>query len=351
MSRASLLAPAAGERGAVLTEVEDVRLAAHFGAAAAEYDVLRERAAIVDLACDDGLEVTGGDRQEFLHGMLSADIRTLVAGTGCRALLLTDQGKVVADAVVSVAADAVTLTAAAGGVAGAAVALDRYIVADDVELAVAGADEHRVAICGPRAAEALRQLGIAAPPVATYAHAAVEVDGVRLRVICIPDGYLCVLPAAAAVAWWQRALDSGAVLPVGHDAFELLRIERGVPRYGRDVTAETLALEAPFGAAIVFGKGCYLGQEVVERVTARGHVNRHLAGFLLAAEAVPLPGERLLAGDRDVGWLTSTAWSWSRARPIGLGYVRREHAEPGTTLMVQGAATATAATVSALPFP
>jgi folate-binding protein YgfZ len=165
-----------------------------------------------------------------------------------------------------------------------------------------------------------------------------------------PDsgGVLCRVAAASAAPWWERA-QAARVVPAGRDAFDVWRIESGVPWHGRDVTADTLALEAPYEAAISFRKGCYLGQEVMERVTARGHVNRKLVGIEVAGAVVPPPGTRLFAGERDVGWVTSAARSWRLDRVIGLAYVRREHLEPGTTLVL-GSAGGPAATVHGLPF-
>ncbi len=139
-----------------------------------------------------------------------------------------------------------------------------------------------------------------------------------MHVVRVPSpgagGFLCHVPLAGAAVWWERCLGRGGAVPAGLEAYEVLRIESGVPWHGHDVTAETLALEAPYETAISFRKGCYLGQEVMERVTARGHVNRKLVGVEVPGDAVPETGTRLYAGDREVGWLTSAARAW-RLRP------------------------------------
>jgi folate-binding protein YgfZ len=211
-----------------------------------------------------------------------------------------------------------------------------------------------VGIFGPGAETALRALAAGEVPSEAYAHAALAVGGVNVELVRVPapgaGGYLCRLPAAAVRAWWSRLIDGGVVVPAGHEAYETWRIESGIPRYGLDVTADTLALEAPVEDAIAYGKGCYLGQEVVERVSARGHVNRRLSGLLCDGPSVPAARERLWAGDREVGWITSAAWSWSRAQPVALGYVRREHLEPGTVLTLGDAAGSRRATVAKLPL-
>jgi len=355
----SIIGAPARTHGAVMTEIEGVAIAAHFGDPAAEYRRLGQGAAIVDLSLDGVMRVDGGDRCDFLQGMMSNDIKARVAGQGCRAFVLTDQGKVVADVATLVDEDAVVLLGAATGVAAAVPALERYIVADDVEVKASGKTEHVFGLFGPDAASSLAALGLPTLPVSEYDHAVVAVDEGPIRVVRVPapgvGGYLCVVPTAGAVAWWSRVVASGVAGPVGHEAHELWRIESGVARYGRDVTGDTLALETPFEGAISFQKGCYLGQEIVERVTARGKVNRRLVGILLAGgqsqTSVPRPGDRLLIGEREVGWITSAAWSWDRGRFVALGYLRREHLEPGTTLEAHMADGIVPATVSALPFP
>ncbi len=158
-----------------------------------------------------------------------------------------------------------------------------------------------------------------------------------------------LVAGAAAATWWSQCRDAG-VRAAGQQAFETLRIESGVPLYGRDLGPDTLALEAPLGAAISFNKGCYLGQEVVERVTARGHVNRKLVGLDLDGDAVPDDGAPLYAEEREVGRVTSAAWSWRRARPVALGYVRREHLAPGTVLTLREQAGTRSAIVRDLPL-
>ena len=353
----SIIGVVARAHGAVMTEIEGMAIAARFGDPAEEYRRLREGAAIVDLSLDDVMRVRGGDRCDFLQGMMSNDIKAREAGQGCRALVLTDQGKVVADVATLVDEDTVVLVGAATGIAAAGPALERYIVADDVELNASGATEHVFGLFGPDAATSLAALGLSTLPATDYDHAVVTTDEGAIRVVRVPapgvGGYLCVVPGAGAVAWWLRVVASGAALPAGHEAHELWRIESGIARYGRDVTSDTLALETPFEDAISFQKGCYLGQEIVERVTARGKVNRRLVGILLpTAQQAPVPQarDRLLIGEREIGWLTSAAWSPARGGFVALGYVRREHLEPGTTLDVHTADAVVPATVSALPF-
>jgi folate-binding protein YgfZ len=349
----SRLAAAARARGAALAEIDGWTVPARFGDPAGEYRALREAAALVDLAFLGRLRVTGPDRADFLQGMLSNDVKALAPGGGCPALLLTEQGKIVADLVALATADAILLDGMACALEDARVALERYVVADDVELAATGAAEHVLGVLGPDAARALERLGAPLPAV-DYAHETREVLGAAVQIVRVPapgaGGVRCHVAAADAADWWRRCLDAARIPPAGLEAWDVLRIESGIPRYGRDLTRETLALEAPLEAAISFRKGCYLGQEVVERITARGHVNRKLVGVAIDGRAVPAPGDRLHAAGREVGWVTSAAWSWRLACPIALAYVRREHLAPGTVLELRGAAEGARATVRPLPL-
>jgi folate-binding protein YgfZ len=352
MPESALSAAVRADRGAGVV-IDGWTVAADFGDAAGEYRRLRDDAALVDLAFRVRRTIHGADRADFLQGMLSNDVKALGPGDGCAALLLTEQGKVVADAVVLALPDVFLLDTAAGVVAKAVAALERYVVADDVTIAAVDEEDHAIGIYGPAADAALGRLGITAAPTVPYAHTSVAGLGVPVRLVRVPapgaGGVVCLVPRAHAAEWWARCI-AAAVAPAGFTAFDVLRIESGTPCYGRDVGPETIALEAPFESAVSFRKGCYLGQEIVERVTARGHVNRKLRGLTLDGTVVPAAGAVVLAGEHEVGRVTSAAWSWRLDRPVALAYVRREHLAPGSVLAVRDAAGTVAATVRELPL-
>ena len=338
----------AGARLGATVDVDGWSVAVAYAEPAHEYAALRDYAAVVDLAFRARLRVTGADRVDFLQGMLSNDVRRLAAGEGCHALLLTEQGKIVADCVALALDDAILLDGRARAIARAAEALARYIVADDVELAADDATQ-AVGLIGPCATGALARLGITAAPATAYAHAVCETDAGPVRVVRVPrpgdGGFVCLVPRERVAAWWRACVDDARITPAGFEALEALRIESGVPAYGVDIGPETIALEAPLETAISFGKGCYLGQEVVERVSARGHVNRKLVCLVIDGATPPHVGDAIAAGEKEIGRVTSAAWSWRLARPVALGYVRREHVAPGTRLEIRAASGALAATV------
>jgi folate-binding protein YgfZ len=342
---------ALGADASASVDVDGWTIAADYGDPAREYTALRDHAALTDLAFRHRIRATGDDRVTFLQGMLSNDVARLAAGQGCPALLLTEQGKVVADPLVLAVDDALMLDARATAIDAMVTALSRYIVADDVELAPAD-DTHAVGVFGPGASQALARIDVTPLPEVDYAHTEATHAATSMRVVRVPrpgaGGFLCFVPRAVAHEWWTFALRAG-VPSAGWTALESLRIESGVPAYGVDVSTDTIALEAPLDGAISFGKGCYLGQEVIERVTARGHVNRKLVGLTIDGANVPAAATAIAAGGKEIGRITSAAWSWRLGRPVALGYVRREHIAPGTRLELltpDGAA----ATVHALPI-
>ena len=137
------------------------------------------------------------------------------------------------------------------------------------------------------------------------------------------------------------------MLPCGTEALESLRIEAGIPRYGAELAEDTLLLEAGLLNAVSFTKGCYLGQEIVERARSRGHVNWRLVGLTVDSAQPPAPGEKLTAAEKQIGEITSACVLPSPGKTIALAYVRREVAETGTQLALASGA---AAEVTALPF-
>jgi folate-binding protein YgfZ len=173
--------------------------------------------------------------------------------------------------------------------------------------------------------------------LAPYAHATIELSGIAVRVQRASEvrgpGFVVHAPAAAAGRVWDALLAAGAH-PCGMEALEGRRIEVGVPRLGLDMDGSTLALEVPVEEALSATKGCYLGQEVVARGTARGHVNRRLAVLRIAGPTPPV-GAPLVRDGKEVGRLTSVGYAFGLGEPAALGFVRREHWEAGTELRVQ----------------
>ena len=317
-----------------------------------EYDASRRAAALFDFDFRVSLSFTGPDAAPFLHNLLSNDIASLKPGTGCYATLLTQQSKVVADMNVFRSEDGLRVDVDRELKGRAREHLEKFLVADDVEIEDTSERESALGLLGPRAAEILRAAGAEAP-AADREHRRTAIGGVDCWIASVDwsgDGGFQIVVERGAVAGVRAAiLGAGAsmgVLEAGREVLDVLRLEAGIPWPGRDFDESHLVLEAGLERGISFKKGCYLGQEVVERASARGHVNRRLVGLRLEGSTVPPRGALVTRDGAEVGQVTSAALSPALAAPIALGYVRREVKDPGNRLVIEG----TEAVVTALPF-
>jgi len=306
---------------------------------------LRSAAARIRLPERGVLEVTGDDRARWLDGMLTNAVADLAVSGGCRALALTRTGRIVADPHVLARDTAYWLELEGTAIPALREHLDSFLVADDVELRDTSAEWTRFAIEGPGALAAWEQAGLAVPQPGGAAEA--SVGGVSILAAAYSlsglGGIQVFAPAASAETVWQ-GLASAADVDAAAVALELVRIEQGEPRLGRELGPDVLPAEARLEAAVSETKGCYTGQEVVARMRSRDRVSHLLVGLSFAGEP-PAPGSPLEAEGKRRGEVTSAGQS-DRFGPIGLGYVTRALAEPGTVLSAAG----TDARVVALPF-
>jgi aminomethyltransferase len=357
MKRSSLF-PIHQTLGAVFTHVGEWEVPQHFGTSLAEYQALRQGVALSDLSSRGLIRMTGKDRQRFLHAMVSNDTASLQPGEGCYATFLTVKGHLVADFVVYAEEDAYRLELEPQVVGPFLEAIDWFIIGDDVTCSDESGTWGLLAIQGPRAAALVtRVLGHEVPDLPMYASLPCTVEGVQTRLIrrsyTGEPGYLLRTSTDTLAPLWQalwshaEAYQAGAV---GVEALNMARIEDGVPVYGQDMSDATIPIEANLQSAISYTKGCYVGQEVIARIEARGHVNRKLVGLLLSGDVLPESGAKIVSPQRDVGWITSATYSPALQRPIAMGYVRREVVAPGTALEVHTNGTPLAATVVELPF-
>lgn len=265
-----------------------------------ELAALRDGAATVEMPGRGWIAVTGSDRVRWLHAMVSDDIQGLQTGQSCYCFLLDAQGHIQADAFVRAEDQRLLLNCEGFVTAKLMETLDRFIFMDQVELEDLSTQFRTVAVIRPKAELVMN----AVTPE--------EITGLRER------------------------LQAQGVQPVSWAAYNHWRIEQGIPRLGEDMGETTLAQETGQIRAVHFNKGCYLGQEIVERVRSRGRINRHLAGF--KGEGLTA-GAKVMVDGKEAGWITSVS------EDLALGYLRREFAAPGTNVQVDGAT----ATVRALP--
>jgi len=271
--------------------------------ATAGYEALRTAAAVLDLTGRGAIRVSGEDRARLLHAMSSNHIEGLAPGEGCYAFFLNAQGKILADANILCFADHLLLDTEPETRESLRRHVDKYVIAEDVTLedtapAVLGIE-------GPQSGAALASAG-APVPAGDFSHAVWD-DAVVARISWTgAPGFRIWLPAGLK----QAVLARLGLPAASFDESEVVRLEHGKPRYGQDITDTTLPQESQQMHAVSFQKGCYVGQEIVERIRARGQVHRRL--------------ERLEydAGHRPDAQITSEAYSPALGRMAGLGYVR-----------------------------
>jgi folate-binding protein YgfZ len=310
------------------------------------YVAAREGAGVFALPDRALIAVTGPLRQKFLHNILSNDVQSLAAGQGSRAAVMDVKGHLVAFLRALVDREEILLEVAGGRASAVEELLVHYRVAAPVRFR--RPDTGVIALVGPRAAPVLRGAGAELPELAAEAHAVVEVGAAQVRVARAGDlpagGFVLHVPPEVRDAVVASLTSAGAVaLPPA--VVDVLRIEDGRPWFGPDVSDENLLHETTLiGEYHSPTKGCYVGQEVIARLSARGgHVNKLLRGLRLAAPGAA--GERIHAGGKEVGRITTAGVSPALG-PIAMGYVHRSAAEPGTVVEVASKP----ATVARLPL-
>jgi folate-binding protein YgfZ len=358
MAKESALAEAHRARGARFGERNGWVLPEHFGDSTAEYRAARESVGMFDLSHRGLLQFTGPDRAAFLQGMLSNDVKLLNPFDGQYAALLTQQGKVVADARVLCAMNSFYLDFWEFLKEKILAHLNRYLIADEVEIADRSGEYATLSLQGPRSEELLRAAsGATELPRRPAAHAMIQIAGAAVCVVAAgragETGFDLILPRSDMAGIAQLLEERGKPLAArwaGAAAQEILRIEAGIPLYGVDFDENHLLLEVSLENAVSFSKGCYLGQEVVERIRSRGHVNKRLSGLVLEGEAPVQAGDAVVANDKAAGAVTSSVLSPLLHRPVALAYINRDFWDPGTRVVVRSAGSERPATVSALPF-
>jgi aminomethyltransferase len=293
---------------------------------------LREDAAWLDLSARGRIAARGEDRARLLHAMSTNLVEGLQPGQGCYAFFLNAQGRILGDANLLCAVDHFLIDTEPETADPLAAHIDKHIIADDVTLEDMRERTCAIGIEGPRAADVLAALGAPAPQTA-LAHQSWGSRLVAALAASGQPGYRIIAPASQKDVLIAE-LESERATAACPEAVHIVRLENGKPRYGEDITVANLAQETQILSALHFNKGCYLGQEIVERVRARGHVNRLLVRLSLEGSAPPAPGAALRSGEMQVGAITSAAYSPAFGRVVALGYVRADCAAAGTALAV-----------------
>jgi folate-binding protein YgfZ len=325
----------------------------------AQLSALLQAAAFAPLDDTGWIRVIGGDRVRWLNGMVTNSIQDLAPGQGCFNFVLNAQGRIQGDLTAWMLEDSILLETGRAQIPALLAHLEHFIIMDDVELADISDQRSGLLIAGPAALRTVQQLG--GTPGSSTQPAACLSPTINLKQTAYRgapvDLILAYSPLVPRFEVWgepstiaQISAELAAIPTAASQALEYLRILEGTPRYGTDIRDKDLPQETAQTRALHFSKGCYLGQEIVERIRSRGNVHRTFTGFTLNGP-LPAAGTALQSEGKPVGELTSVAAiqlpASSSPIQLALGYIRREALDRGQPLEYSGGS----ATPVALPFP
>jgi folate-binding protein YgfZ len=319
-----------------------------FGEWLADYRALRETVALLDKNYRFYIRFSGPDRVRYLNAILTNDIKGLAENHANISLLLSPQGHIQAEIETHARKDELFCVSYAMIRDRLLPALDKYIIMDDVTLDDLSLEYATLALEGPKAADAVAQLtGAQLSEFAELQSREIFVEGIPCRLVrrtpgSDPSGEFLVAREQVFELWkiLAGAAHAHGGKPAGYQALNTVRLEQGNPWFGYDFGEKQIPHEAGVeNSHISYTKGCYTGQEIVERVRSRGQVNRVRVSLRFETAEPPAPNTPLVSEDKDVGYMTRTGFSPTLNAYIGMGYVRREKSSPGTALDCAGAKT------------
>jgi folate-binding protein YgfZ len=329
--------------GATLAPYFGVALPEQFGDRLSEYRAACEHAALLDTNFRAIFSLAGPDRVRYLNAVLTSNIRDLAPGQGTIGLMLNPQGHILAELETFALEDRLLIFSHAFVREKTFATLDKFIIMDDATLADQTDASGTLAIEGPEAARIVAELtAIDISQHKPYDHVPATLKTstgiVPCRVIMrslfgLPGAEILVAREHLSAAWnaASAAVCAAGGSPIGYRALNTLRLEAGVPWFGVDFDEGQIPHEAALEHShISYTKGCYTGQEIVERVRSRGHVNRRRTALAFSAAEPPQAGALLTVAGSEVGHVTSAAFSPRAEKPIGMGYLKREHTQPGS---------------------
>jgi folate-binding protein YgfZ len=318
-----------------------------------EYEALTETAALVDLSFRSRLCVVGGDAQKFLNGQVTNDLAKLKAGEGCYAALVSAKGKMQSDLQVYRLENEWLLDFEAGLGAAVKERLEKFVVAEDVEVVDVAALYGLLRVQGPEAKTAATALTNDLP-AKNLEIKSVKDEALGEYYVALREGppgraYDFFAPTESLEKLAQL-LTEKAKIWAGWQALETVRIESAVPRFGADMDESNLPPEAGLEQrAISYAKGCYIGQEVIARIRTYGQVAKTLRGLIVDG-ALPKRGAKLFQGDKEAGHITSAVGSPRCQTNVALGYARKECNAVGTELMLEHEGGRIPARIVTVPF-
>jgi folate-binding protein YgfZ len=336
--------------GAQMGEYSGVDTARSFGEVAREFRELASGCAVYDLGWRAKVVINGEDRVRWLNGMVTNNIKDLPLNQGNYSFILNPQGRILGDLYTYNRGDYLLIDTERSQLENLLKLFEHFIIMDDVQVTDKSAALTAIGIQGPNAGTILEKAAIHDPGLKPMQLADLTWNGIDISVTRMASDefvtYELWLATANAAQLWKALVQAGGV-PVGSEALEKFRVMIGFPKYGIDIRERDLPQETEQDHALNFTKGCYIGQEIVERIRSRGAVHRTFRGFLLNGE-LPGNGSKLAVDVKDVGEITSVSRipAQDGEHAVALGYIRREVLERGAKITYPGGE----AKPSELPF-
>lgn len=335
--------------GANFSSVNDAEVVADYGDVRSEHAALLETAGVLDLSFRGRICLTGADRVRFLHGQVTNDVKKLRVGEGCYSALTTAKGKIQSDLNIFALQDELLLDFEPGLTSLVTQRLEKFIVADDVQIVDVTPHYGLLTVQGPKAEAVIRSLTIFTEIPSQALNSVKASDATPGEIYLMnharlgSTGFDLFVPLAAMETMADKLIAAVKLVggrACGWNAFEIARVEAGIPRFAADMDETNITSECGIEVrAISYNKGCYIGQEVLNRIHSIGHVNRELRRLRLTTDAkkIPARGDKLFFNEKEVGHITSAVCSPQMGCIVALGYVRREANAIGTELTLRNA--------------
>ena len=324
-----------------------------------EYQAVRNEAGLFNFNSYGKIEIKGNDRVKFLQGLTTNDVKGLSEGKGQYTVIPTVKGKITSEALIFYFPEHLLLIVHPELREKTIRLLNRYKIGTDARIEDVTGKIGLLSIQGPKTGNVLKDLIQEELPVLPlYHYFSTKIGNVPVQLIhhgwSGEKGFDLLVSSLEFMTVWETLLKKGGpygITPVGINACETLRIEAGQPRYGQELSEETLPQEAGLEArAISYTKGCYIGQETIARLHYLGHTNRSLVGLYVHHSDIPRKDDKILSGEKILGAVTSAVFSPSLQKTIAMAYVQRQFTQPGTPVEIDHEGKKLSAMVTELPF-
>ncbi len=341
-----------------MTQWEGWELPQSFSTVDEEHEAATSAVGLADRSHVGRLRLTGKDALDLLNRLSTNKLESLDPGAGVATVLTNNKGRIIDLLLVTQREAHLLLMTSPQNVQKVIDWIDLYTFLEEVSVENITDSTVVLHVLGPKAPDMLSSLtGQDVAALGTFASMSASIDGAEVDIIRTDAagiiGYDLIAPVIQADQLWRALINSGGRLglrPVGAGALEIIRIEHGIPAYGKELSEKVNPLEANLIDYISFSKGCYIGQEVVARLNTYEKVQKYLQGIVLESEELPPLGAKLLVDGAEVGFVTSVSNSLRLGRSVAIGYVKKAHAQEGLSVTVSWDGSNALATLVALPL-